>query len=364
MNEATQSGIPLKERDPDVVRATLQKACSDPDVAEIFVRLHAYAREKHLGLSALVEQTGISQPVLSPCFNGTYTGNYAQTAEKISAFFYRLEQKELYGDKHEFVHTRLAKSLNAIYERTRAIRRIQMIHSPEQVGKSWAAKAYTAANNSGRTVRVELSGGMTGGAQDFVWLLSELFDIGYTIKYREKLMRIRNKLASCDLVIVDEAHLIEKWPINSQAKFWDYLRTDIFQNGERGVVMQWTNCNPMEALQRFRQATKYNLGQLLGRMRLDTIYIDPAEDICPQDVRALVSRFYEPGEQVVSALTEMARRPQLGHFGLLDDVMNQAWFAAKLQGKDRPTDAIVKSCIEEIRAQLKEHQSLFDRRVN
>lgn len=358
-DERSLAGIPLQEREPEQIKPVLANAGADDAAIEQFLTLHAYARHNHLGISALANQTSVSTAVLSSCYNGNYKGDYGATADRIRTFFWRLEQKAKYGGLREFCETRLAKTLWGVFEKTRIIRRIQIIQSPEQLGKTRAATEYTARNNSGRTTYVQLSGGSSSGANDFVWEIAERLDIPYTIKMREKRARIRHKLESCDLVIVDEAHLVFTWTDRAVRDFWDYLRTDIFDNGARGVVLIATNCEMLEGLQTFRGRARYNIGQLLGRMRNDIVTIDPYEDVTDGDVAMLVGRYYEPDKPTLALLADIARRPQLGHLGLIEDIMNEAWTKAKARGKKQPDDAVVTRVAEQILDALKQRKDLY-----
>lgn len=351
-------GIPIKERTPENVRDALQN--QDKETIRAFLNLHKYATENHLGLSALANETRIPSSILSACFNGLYDkGNYNRITERIQAFFWRLEQKALYGGLREFKTTRLAKTLWAAFDKTRVIRRIQIIQGPEQVGKTRAAKEYAARNNSGRTVMVSLSGGTRSGCGDFIWNTAAALDIPSTIKMRDKRLRIRRTLACCDLFMIDEAHIpFRAWTDSDIGMFLDYIRTDIFDNGARGVVMFVTNSDFLKNLQAWRKRHVYNIGQMLGRMRNETMKIDPAEDIIEDDVRMLVERYYKPGSRAIKSLHKLATREQLGHFGLLDDVMNEAWTTARSR-KKALTDDIVISTIKQTMNTLKSREELY-----
>jgi len=352
------STIAIKDRSPENVQQAL--AGKSEHAAEMWLRLHGYAAEHHLGLSKLSHRTGIGTSILSQGFNGTYIGDYDAIAERIESFFYRLEQNDKYGGLHEFVETAIAQSLWSVFTKTRIIRRLQIIQSPEQLGKTRAAMEYARQHNSGRTVYVSLSGGSKSGAGDFIWELAAKLDIPYTIKLREKRLRIKDKLEACDLVIVDEAHLIGSWTDRSQREFWDYLRTDVFADGKRGIVLIATNADVLQDLQLFRRRAKYNIGQILGRMRNEIIEIDPAEDVTAADVEAIMSRYYSPGKDVVEYITGITREEQLGHFGLLCDVMNEAWTTAKAR-RSKLSDKIVKACATEILNQQSAYQKLYRR---
>ena len=354
---ATGKGIPVKERSADDVRAKLHD--KDEEIVTQFLALHRYAKEQNLGISPLAHQTGIPSSALSQGFNNEYAGDYSAIAKRIETFFWRLEQKKLYGGLREYAETALATALCQVYEKTRVIRRVQIVQGPEQCGKTRAAMEYTHRNNSGRTLYIQLGGGSKSGAGDFIWSLADALDIPYTIKLREKRLRIQHALEPCDLVIIDEAHLIFGWTDQAQREFWDYIRTDIFANGERGVVFQATNSDILTGIQAFRQRARYNIGQLLGRMHNDVMQIDPAEDITEDDVAILVGRYYKPGKATLHALTTLAQADQLGHFGLLDDILTEAWTRAKARKRDLCDDT-VNAVANEVRLTLKGRKELYE----
>jgi len=350
-------GIPLKERSQDDIRKIF--AGEEEDVIKSFLALHAYACKHHLGISALGHQTNIPAGVLSQCFNHSYNGDYSALAERIDKFFWRLGQKELYGGLRQFVETRLAKTLWTVFEKVRIIRRIHIIQSPEQLGKSRAATEYTAKNNSGRTVYTVLPGGTRNGCGNFIWTLAEQLGIPYSVKMREKRIRIKQTLEACDLVIIDQAHQIFSWADTSVRDFCDYLITDIHADGERGVVLIATNSDLLNDLSRFRRRAGYNVGQLLGRMRNEVLTIDPAEDVIEEDVAALMARYYKPGKEAVRLIHSLAQHEQLGHFGLVDDILNESWTRAKAKKRDL-TDEVVIATAREIVEELKGRKSLYE----
>lgn len=350
-------GIPLKDRDPEEIRKVLL-GMNEPD-CKTFLRLQEYARKNHLGVSALGQQTQIPAGLLSQCYSGSYPGDMSAIAARIEAFFNRLEQKELYGGLRSFVDTRLAQSLFSVFAKARIIRRFVLVQSPEQLGKTRAATEYASRNNGGRTVYVRLSGGSRSGCGDFIWSLAERIGIPYSIRLREKRIRIKQTLEACDLVIIDEAHLIWSWPDNAARDLWDYLRTDVFADGQRGVVLIATNSDMLGNLNRFRRRANYNIGQLLGRMRNEVVTIDPHEDIVEEDIAALVGRYYQPNRATILLLHDIAQRDQLGHFGLIEDICNEAWTRAKAK-KRNLDDATVCSVAKEIMENLKARKSLYE----
>jgi hypothetical protein len=315
------------------------------------VRLHAYAAKHNLGVSALAHRTGIQSGILSPWFAGTYPGSPEAIAERVERFFWRLEQKAKYGGIRTFVETRLARALWALFEKTRVVRRIQLVESPEQLGKTEAAREYTSRNNAGRTVYVSMSGVSRSGFGDFIWNLADALNIPYTIKLREKKLRIRHAIEACDLLIIDEAHVLWSWTDRSAAEFWDYLRTDLFQDGHRGIVLIATQSDMLRNIKRFGRRAGYNTGQLLGRMRNRVERIDPVDDITEADVALLVGRYYQPGKRVVANLTRLAQADEGGHFGLVCDILNEAWAEARAR-KTALSDAIVKEVAESVMENL------------
>lgn len=330
---STSLSIPIKERAPEDIRRALKD--QDDRVVQTALKLHAYACDNNLGLSQLASQTRIASGILSPWFNGTYTGDCFAICDRVDQFFWRLEQKAKYGGIRQYAETRLARSMCAHFEKTRITRRILLMQSPEQLGKTRVSVEYTERNNSGRTHYVSLSGGSKQGSGDFVWNLAEVCGVPYSIKLREKKIRIRQALEACDLIIIDEAHIMWTWTEQSIMEFLDYLRTDIHANGARGVVLIATNSDMLAGLMRFKQRARYNIGQFLGRMRNQVLQIDPVDDIVEEDVKLLVGRYdYKPGAVALRKLHEFCQREQCGHFGLLDDIMNEAWTKARARKRE------------------------------
>jgi hypothetical protein len=355
---SSSQAIPIKDRAESDIRDGLKG--QEPEVIAAALDLWKYARDKNLGLSALAHQSRIPSGTLSQFLNGVYDkGDYLAISERIKQFFWRLEQKALYGGLREFRETRLAKTLWSVFEKTRIIRRIQIVQGPEQMGKTRAAMEYAERNNSGRTIYLKLAGGTRSGCGDFVWDLADALGIPYTIKLREKRIRIKQALEPCDLIIIDEAHLTFAWSDRSAEEFWDYLRTDVYNDGARGVVLIATNSDMLSRIQAFRRRARYNVGQLLGRMRNDVIEIDPADDIVEADVRLLIERYYKPGAAAVRKLHALASAGQRGHFGLLQDVLDEAWATSKARKKDLDDETVLKTA-DQVWETLKTRKDMYE----
>lgn len=349
--------IPLADRDPDDVRAALEG--KPEDAVEQFLRLHAYARENHLALSQLAAITRMSTAVLSTGFSGTYIGDYSAQAENIIAFFRRMENKEKFGDIRRFVELNLTEYLWLTFDKTSVNRRIQIIEGPEQCGKTRAAMEYCLRNNHGRTVYVQLSGGAKDGLNEFIRQLgsASVKAIAQTAKLGEIRRQLREALEGTELIIIDEGHLIWKWTVQAQSAFFDFLRTDVHCNGRCGVVIISTNEDFFTRIKKFK-SSGYNIGQLLGRMRNEAIRIRPDEHIIEEDVRELAARYYEPGKKAVARLHELSLLPQLGHFGLIIDILNEAWLIAKRK-KSALSDEMVISVSDRIMNELRSRKDLY-----
>lgn len=349
--------IPLAERDADDIRTALDGI--DDEARDQWLRLHAYAREHHLGISQLAAQTRISTAVLSTGFAGTYIGDYVAQAENIAAFFRRLENKEKFGDIRRFVELNLTQYMWLVFDKTSANRRIQIVEGPEQCGKSSAAEEYCRRNNHGRTAYVQISGGSRTGLNDFIRQLgaAAIKTLASTSKLVDIKRQLREAMEGTELVIIDEGHLIWKWSITEQSAFFDYLRTDIHGNGRCGVVIISTNEDFFARIQRFKKSG-YNIGQLLGRMRNEAIRIKPEENIGSDDVRDLIARYYTPGDKAIVHLHNIAIKPQLGHFGLIVDIMNEAWVASKRKKTDLTDDLVVETA-NRIMSELKSRKELY-----
>jgi hypothetical protein len=356
-------GIPIQERTADDVREALKG--QEKEVIAAFLRLHTYAQEHHLGISKLAAQTGISQTSLSQSFNGDYEekgGNLSETSQRIETFFWKMEQKALHDAQKRFVATRISRVLWKLFEKVRHARRIQPIQSPEQVGKTVSAVKYTQENNSGRTIYFTFTRSMET-MNDVIHSFAESLGIAKYAKLRLKKGEIRDKLASCDLVILDEVHLAFKLSYRECCKLLDFIRTDIFENGERGVVLLCTDDREtgrfMDGLKKMAKDYRYNIGQFLGRMMVDVVSIDPGDDITEEDVALLMSRLYKPGKTVLRDLTALAQTEQSGHLGLVDYIMGEAWNKTKAREKEC-TDEVVAQIINTVRETLKARKDLYE----
>ena len=344
-------GTPLKDRSEDQVRAGL--AGQDQDTVSAFVRLWEYARDRGIGLSKLATQTRIHQAILSESYNGVYAGRPDEIAERIRAFFHRLEQQERYGGLRAFVDTQLAGALWTVFDKVRVTRKIQIVEGPEQMGKSRASEEYTERNNSGRTIHLELPGGTISGLGLFINDLADYVGIATTIKQADKRLRIKHALESCDLLIIDEAHVMSRWTDRAQADWWDYVRTDLYANGKRGIVLIYTNTDALGALNAWRRRAGYNVGQLLGRMHSEVIRLDAGDDITEDDVAAIAARYFEagkPSRPTIRVLHELAVQ-QPGHLAFVIDVLNESWIKAKARRRAIDEDLIVstaKTAVAEI----------------
>jgi len=359
MNERTNTTVtPILERSDDSIREALSE--QSPATKAACLWLKQYAAENGLGLKGLAEQTGISQGSLSPLFNGKYLGDYDAIAARIEHFRTNIEKSAIFGGCRQFVKTKIATSLWKVFERTRYNRRIQIIQSPEQLGKSRAAREYSRESGTGRTALVTLK--PAGTSNGFGVFLRDLADaVGIEGRPRsviELRLRIKNALAACDLVIIDEAHQIEGWSDKAVRAFLDYLRIELHADGERGIILVATNSDVMSLIQSFRKRNRYNVGQLLGRMCNEILNLYP-DEIPKSDVRLLIRRYYEPSDDVVIMLAKITAQDRLGHFGLLDDILSRAWSEAMIAER-KLTDTLVKKTAKSTMAELADRQKLYE----
>lgn len=346
-------GIPIAQRSEDQIRAAFKS--EDPSVTLEFVRLWQYMRDKNVGLTKSERGFKISSGILSQCFNNKYPGVRAEIAERINAVFYRMEQNARYESLSKFVPTQLSQVLCGIYEKTRITRRIQVIQGPEQCGKTRAAKHCRDENNHGRTRYTELRASLAT-LNDFIHNLAHDLGAGTSLKLRDKKFYIRDTLIDCDLLIIDEAHLVFKWPTAQISAFFDYVRTDIFSNGERGVILQATDDREigefMDGVSKLCRQTRYNIGQLIGRMGLRPYILDGTDDIPEEDIALLVGRYYKAGKDTLRRLAKMAHAERGGRLGRVLECVSNAWTKSKARKRDL-TDAMVNEEIEAVEVELK-----------
>lgn len=330
------------------------------DTIQLLLKVRDYARKHSLGLKGLAQQTGIPTGTLSQIFSGSYPGDMQNQADRILKFFHDLEMKRVFGGCRDFVETKIAKSLWKLYDKTRYNRRIQIIQSPEQLGKSRAARVYTERNNGGRTVMVTLQpGGTNNGFSLFIRDLADA--LGYSTdkkKLIEIRLQIKNRLHRCDLLIIDEWHMINTWGDEAIRAMWDYLRIYLHADGERGIILQATNSDVLTQLDNFRKRSRYNVGQLMGRMSSRRVEELHPDDIPLDDVKLLVERYLKARSTTVKKLYDLAIRPRLGHLGLIDAILADAWADAQLEKKDL-TDERILAAAQETLEDLETRKDLY-----
>lgn len=357
---AALRGQSLADRNVGELKAKLsEKEVSAPAAAQV-IRLLEYAISQGLSIKQLEDKTRISIGTLSPLFAANYPGNYDRIARRIETFFIEEENTRIFGGCRDFVKTKVSESLWKIFEKTRYNRRIQIIQSEEQLGKTRSATEYAHAHNSGRTVLVTLQPGGTSNPFG-VFLRDMAKATGVTNDGTRRIMDvrfgIRGELEGCDLVLIDEFHAVEKWSDRAVSDLLDYIRTELHCDGSRGVVIIATNSDVMTLLQSFRKRTRYNIGQLLGRMCNEIVQLYP-DEVPLDDVRLLVERYYKPSKATLQKLYDLACRPKLGHFGLLDDIMSRAWADSQLDGVPL-TDELVISKARETLEGIEKRSELY-----
>lgn len=332
---AANSVVEIKDRTDQAISSALATAgLEGDDHASVLAKLCAlrdYARAEDIGLKELAARSRISTSALSQLFAGVYPGSYTGRAQAIDKFLVDLEKIRIFGGRDDFLPLEITRAWWRMFEQTRYNRRIQIVQSPEQLGKSRAAREYTARNNGGRTNMVTLQPG--GSSNPFGVFLRDLAAaLRLSIDHRKIIdirYAVRSALAVCDLLILDEVHLIEHWPDKAVRDLLDYVRIELHADGARGVVLIATNSDLVTLLDTFRRRTRYNLGQLLGRMCNDVRTLDPS-DVPYADVEALAHRYWRARKATVNKLYDVVTRPRRGHLGLLLDILNRCWTDSQL----------------------------------
>lgn len=352
--------IPIHERSPEQIREDCQGR--DRNCVDQLVKLAEYAASHNppIGLKVLSHRMHIPQGTLSQLFSGSYNGDYEKQGQRVEQFFVELEKERVFGGVRTFVETQISKSLWTVFEKTRYSRRIQIIQSPEQLGKTRSAEEYARRNNGGRTIMVSLNDG--GGANPFSLFIRDLAkQCGVHDLEGKKVITLRDNiddfLELTSEIIIDEFHMIQYWPDKSVRALLDYIRRSLHANGRRGVVLISTNSDVYTLLQTFKQRTRYNLGQLLGRMCNQVLDLFP-EEIPLDDVEALCGLYFKPRKATLQKLYDMATRPGLGHFGLLLDVLGRAWADCTVAGA-AVTDEVVLTIAEDTMADLSRRKDMY-----
>ena len=353
----TMEANALIERTDEQIKKAL--AGKPGDVIAALLALRDYAKAGNLGLKKLSQQTRMPTGVLSQLFSGTYPGDYEARAAKISKFLVDVEKARIYGGCQDFVETSIAAGLWRVFDKTRFNRRIQFIQSEEQIGKSKAAVEYAHRNNGGRTQLITCPPAESPqGCRIFLREMGHVMDIPSSIKLIDLRFRVREALASCDLIILDDAHQMKYWSDRAVREFLDVVRIYLHADGERGVVLIATNEDMLSLIQNFRKRMRYNIGQILGRMCNEILEISP-DQIPIEDVRLLAERYkFKPRRSTIEKLYDVAIRPHMGHFGLILDVLNRTWADCQVDEKDM-TDELVMEKLKETLADLEERADLY-----
>jgi hypothetical protein len=135
------------------------------------------------------------------------------------------------------------------------------------------------------------------------------------------------------------------------------LRIELHQDGKRGVVLIATNSDMLTLIDAFRTRTRYNVGQLLGRMCNQVMQLYP-DELPIEDVRLICERFGKFRATTIRKLHDLATREHLGHLGLLQDIMDRAWSDARLDGAEL-TDELVIQIADETLADIARRPNLY-----
>ncbi|MDD5705092.1 MAG: hypothetical protein PHR35_04145 [Kiritimatiellae bacterium] len=348
-DRSAHMSVELRERTDDMIADALARGGIVPEAGELDT-LHAvrdYAAAHDLSSRDIAARMRCSNSVVTLVFNGKYAAGIGSFCARARAWLDREAKTATYGGRRDFVQTGLARDLMVVFEKTRYNRRIQPMQSPEQLGKSTAAREYVR-RNPGHAVLVTLQ--PEGLSNGFMLFLRTLADrLGFppeNVKTCDLRSQIDKHLAGIELVILDEFHLAATWKPSQLRSLLDYIRVTIQADGERGVVLIATvpdnaeaDTSVMRILNDVRAKTRYNLGQLYGRMTSSVLDLSSG-DIAASDVAGLVQRYYAPGKACLEQLCRAAQRDGFGHLGLIDGVLCDAASEAAVD-RTPITDALV-----------------------
>lgn len=349
-------GIELADRSDEHIRAALSAHDLGDNWQMCFESMRGVrdiAHTEGLGLKGMAARIpGIADGVLSQMFTGNYPGNYVARCRKLAQYLADCEKRRVYGRHEEFVETAFARGMFRIFDEALYDQRIHMVQSPEQLGKSEAAREYVRRAGGGRALLVTLQDG--GPSDPFgIYLRDVALAAGIEDVQNRKLINLRyaarTLLELCDVVIIDEFHQIEHWPDKSVRALLEHIKLEIHANGRRGVALVATNSDIMTLLEAFKRRTRYNLGQILGRMCNEVNNLHP-DEIPFGDVELLAGRYTRFNKPTLRKLHDIAREPGLGHYGLLLDILNRCWRNSKLDNVPMTDDQVMK----EIRRTLDE----------
>lgn len=325
--------VDIRERTDEMIDSALARGGIVPEAGELDTlrAVRDFAAEHNLSSREIAARMRCSNSVVTLVFNGKYAAGIGSFCARARAWLDREAKTSTYGGRREFVQTGIARDLMVVFEKTRYNRRIQSLQSPEQLGKSTAAREYVR-RNPGHAVLVTLQPeGLSNGFMLFLRTLSDR--LGFppeNVKTCDLRTQIDKHLAGIELVIIDEFHLASSWKPSQLRSLLDYIRVNIQADGERGVVLIATvpdnaeaDTSIMHILDDVRARTRYNLGQLYGRMTSSVLELSSG-DIDAADVAGLVQRYYAPGKACLDKLVRAATREGFGHLGLIDGVLCDA----------------------------------------
>lgn len=114
-----------------------------------------HARDNNLGLNDLNRITGVSSTTLTRLFRGIYEGSVESQLAKLS---HAREHLVDAVDNPDFITTSLARKMNAVFDKTRALRNVTIMWGPMGIGKSTVIREYQRTHNHGLTYAVRCPG--------------------------------------------------------------------------------------------------------------------------------------------------------------------------------------------------------------
>ena len=269
-----------------------------------------------LSRNAAARRIGVSPTTLSQWLSGKYPGDAAATEAKVARWLHTMRESERHNlaaaglDAHR--ELALTGEVLATLAHAQAVGDVVLVHGTSGVGKSWAAGHYCRTHSSSYYVS------MTCAVRTLSGLLGRVAaKVGVPAEHRSALdaetaviEQLRGRHA---LLVVDEAHHLSARLLDELRCIRDIAGCGLALVGADAVRMTLARCP-----------------QIVGRIAIRLERRDLSEADVAELVSGVLGRELGAAERKVAMAT--ARRP--GGLHALRRLLERAWLAARVEGRD------------------------------
>ncbi|MCU0797320.1 MAG: ATP-binding protein [Akkermansiaceae bacterium] len=265
----------ITERQGDNARASwrmsgdhVQKAlaCCTPERKELLIWCFQWCITRGIWFQDFCKQVDYAENTVYKVLTGRHTdpktGERYDIPEKLYQAclnFRKLEVKRAQLGETDFIITPMVRRVWTGCDLARESRTPVIIYGASHIGKTWALRQYTIANNHGRTVMVRVPA--KAGLKGLIGELATAVGVSPKGDTPKMIARIKRALSPNHLVIFDEVHQLQ-YTYRQQSFFAciEVIR-EIYDAVECGMVLCTTNVFRT----RFESAQKEELEQLFRR---------------------------------------------------------------------------------------------------